>query len=318
MVVAIVCGLTAAYATSQVISNKQENTEETVQYLVAKKKIDMGTLVKTPEELFDIKTVKKGDEPKNALTKFEDVKDHRLNRQLSIDYHVTPDDLFDKNSDTMAVNITPGMRAFGIKTSAETSVGGFVLPHSHVDIIAIIRGKDNKSIAKTLWQNVLVLAVDATDRRPDDKTSIVASVVTVEVTPTQAEEMTAITEQGAQLRLSLRGYSDEEKVQSAGVKAEDLTSRTGSRPEDLVRSDDDSTGKPKAPAWVPQIPDVPVNPQPAVIVKEEPKPEAPFVMTIYNADQVTKYSYPKDGPVQVEKSATEREPRRPAANGSVK
>jgi Flp pilus assembly protein CpaB len=282
----------------------------------------MGTLVKEPEKLFVMKTVRKGDEPKNALKAFEDVKDHRLNKQLSADYHVTPDDLLDK---TAGMDLPKGMRGVAIKTTMDTAVSGFVLPHSHVDIIANLREKSGKMVSKTLWQNVLVLAVDQQQQRPDDKAAFVGATVTVEVTPVQAEELDTVVSNGGTLRLTLRGFQDEDKVTTQGASAEALIGKGATRPEDVIPPEEKettSTTRAKAPVWIPIIPDVPATPAPTVtatappvpaaapVVKEEPKKES-FTLTIYNGDSASKHIFTEGAPPTVEKSQPDA-PRKPS------
>jgi pilus assembly protein CpaB len=308
MMVAIVCGLAASYMTSKLIDQKKEGEDEQVGYLVAKQKIEMGTLIKEPDKLFELKTVRKGDEPKNAVKTFEEIKDHRLNKQLSADYHVTADDLLDKSTDSMTSNIQKGMRGFAIKTTIDSGVAGFVLPHSRVDIIASMREKSGKTVSKTLWQNVLVMAVDTMQSRPDDKNAFVGSTVTVEVTPAMAEEMDSVVVNGGTLRLTLRGFQDEEKVTTRGANVESLSQQGSQRPED-VASKEDEPGRKPVPSFIPLIPDVPAvtvapppQPQPQpVVAKEEPKP-ASFTMTIFNGESQSKHVFQEGAPVVVEKS----------------
>ena len=149
MMVAIACGLAAAYMTSQLLGPKASNDDEQVQYLVAARKLEMGKLITEPEKDFTIKEVPKGKEPKFALVKFEDLKNHRLNKSVGLDQHVTADDLLDKEKDLFTGNLAKGMRAFTIKVNIDTAGGGFVLPQSRVDIMAVTL-ENGVAYAKTL------------------------------------------------------------------------------------------------------------------------------------------------------------------------
>jgi hypothetical protein len=154
---------------------------------------------------------------------------------------------------------------------------------------------------------VLVMAVDTMQSRPDDKNAFVGSTVTVEVTPAQAEEMDSVVANGGTLRLTLRGFQDEEKVTTRGANVEALSQQGSQRPEDLIVKDDEGARKP-VPAFMPVIPDVPpavaavAPPTPApAVAKEEPKP-ATFTMVIFNGEQQSKHVFQEGAPVVVEKS----------------
>jgi pilus assembly protein CpaB len=322
MMVAIACGLAAAYMTSQLLGPKASNDDEQVQYLVAARKLEMGKLITEPEKDFTIKEVPKGKEPKFALVKFEDLKNHRLNKSVGLDQHVTADDLLDKEKDLFTGNLAKGMRAFTIKVNIDTAGGGFVLPQSRVDIMAVTL-ENGVAYAKTLWQNVLVLAVDTNERRPDDKNSIVASTVTVEVTQKQAEQMATVLGLSGMLRLTLRPWGDEEKVSATGESSKSLALRAASRPEDEVQSEDDG-GHAHRLAVMPKVPDAPApttptTPAPVQTVKEEPKGPPPFVQTIFNSALATKVVYSEDASMmEVQKSQPDGmpKPKLGDANGS--
>jgi pilus assembly protein CpaB len=109
----------------------------------------------------------------------------------------------------MAATLGAGMRAVSITISADSSAGGFVLPNDRVDVI-LTRRPDNNSprgFAKTILSNLRVLAVDQTFRQDKDTRTVVGKTATVEVTPEQAETLSAAGTSG-QLSLSLRPLSD--------------------------------------------------------------------------------------------------------------
>jgi len=141
--------------------------------------------------------------------------------------------------------IPQGMRAFSIRVSEVSSVGGLVLPGDLVDIIAIFdEGVVGFDKAVTLLQNIEVLAVaqaaqeaippaatdeaeeeaeaDGTEEvaatrslglRPEDvEANPSARTVTLAVTPEQAQ-LLALTQARGELALSLRSYGDEAEVQ---------------------------------------------------------------------------------------------------------
>src|SRR5947209_18885435 len=113
-----------------------------------------------------------------------------MNKPLSGEQFVTPDDLASKEQECLFGSMQRGKRGFAIKVDAASSVGGFVLPHSRVDIVSVVQRNENETYSKIILQNILVLAVDTSSTRPDDKQAVIANTVTVQVTTQQAEVLT--------------------------------------------------------------------------------------------------------------------------------
>jgi pilus assembly protein CpaB len=287
MVVAIACGLVASYMTSRVIADRSDKpTDEKVTVLVARKNIPMGTLVKDPEQWFEEKQFTKGEEPKKAIRSFDELKDKRLNKPLSAEQFVTPDDMASKEQDGLAQFMQKGKRAFALKVDAASQVGGFVLPHSRVDIVSIVRRNENETYSKIILQDILVLAVDTSSTRPDDKQAVIANTVTVQVTPQQAEVLSLAQELGS-LKLILRAYGDEEKVTTAGTRPKEITQSGNDRGEgqdDVIEGS--SRGRPLN---LDKIPALPKEIKTGSVAEVKPV-EAPktHTLTIYNGDAVTR------------------------------
>jgi pilus assembly protein CpaB len=319
MVVAIACGLVASYLTSRVIAERGEEKEiEKVAVLVAKKNITMGTLIKEPEKFFEQKPFTKGEEPKRALRDFEEVKGHRLNKSLTAEQFVTGEDLIDKEKD---LPLEKGMRAVALNVNAQSMVGGFVLPLSHIDIVSVIPEPNGETKSRTILQNVLVLAVDQIASRDNDKTAYVANTVTVQVTPEQAQQL-ALAQRLGTIQLCLRSFDDDKKVQTQTVSNKDLLNPRG----DGTKADDDvlisdETSRPKTPSYVPKVPDVPPAPATtAPVVEAKPEPPPPpkvHTLTIYNGQSVTKavFTLGKEGEddgTRIEKSQPDVPALKPA------
>jgi pilus assembly protein CpaB len=239
MFVAIGCGLVASYMTSRVIAERNPPADqEKVTVLVAKKNVSIGTLLKDPEDLFEEKAFTKGEEPKKAIRTFDELREHRLNKPITAEQFVTADDLSNKDDNLTGV-LPPGMRAVAIKVDATTSVSGFVTPNSRVDIISTVRRNDSDTVTKILLQNVLVLAVDSQKAVDPDKPAFVGQNVTVAVTPKQAETLALAGELGT-LRLALRGWGDDKRVNTAGTSPKNMYRSEGAgRTEDEQTTDED-------------------------------------------------------------------------------
>jgi Flp pilus assembly protein CpaB len=214
MVVAVVCGLGASYMTSRLLAERDEKPPEPpppekVTILVAKTKLPMHMAVgNDPEKYFAEKTLVKDGVPEGALTK-EDLpklKKKWLKRSMVKDGHITLADLMDSNQGLS--QLPNGMRALGIRVNPETIAGGFAsLPGSHVDIIWTGRENGNGAIKSIrLLEDVIVLAADSQDAAGETK-AMVASVVTVALSPDDALKITEALATG-ELRLVLRNFED--------------------------------------------------------------------------------------------------------------
>lgn len=111
----------------------------------------------------------------------------------------------------LAAVLTPGMRAVGVKVSAERGAGGFILPNDRVDVIMTRKlGNDDSGAASframTVLRDVRVLAVDQTSQEEGDSKAIVGKTATLEMSPKQAE-IISLAEAMGDLTLSLRSLS---------------------------------------------------------------------------------------------------------------
>jgi pilus assembly protein CpaB len=126
---------------------------------------------------------------------------------------------------TLSSVIGATMRAVTLRVDDATGVAGFVLPNDRVDVLLTrIRPTGGKQTA-ILLQNIRVLAIDQVSRTPGEKQQVdkpmVAKVVTLEVSPVDAEKLT-LAQQIGTLNLALRNYTSVHEVQSKGFSAEDL------------------------------------------------------------------------------------------------
>ncbi|MGK6323244.1 Flp pilus assembly protein CpaB [Sphingomonas sp. DT-51] len=116
----------------------------------------------------------------------------------------------------LAAALGAGMRAVTVPVSAQTSVGGFVFPGDHIDLIltqSVDGGGDGPPLktSETVIRNLRVLATDqrTSDQKDEHGNTIVQtfSNVTVEATPKMAEQI-AVAQTIGTLSLSLRSIAD--------------------------------------------------------------------------------------------------------------
>jgi pilus assembly protein CpaB len=271
MVVAVGCGLVASYMTSRLLAERsaQPQAEAKVTVVVAKQKVSPMVLIKEPEKHFELREFPESVAPKKALKSLDDLKDQRLNKPLAEDAPVTADDMLNKEQVGLPAMLPQGTHAVAIKVNAESLVGGFVLPGSHVDVISTTRGQEAQS--QIILQDMLVLAVDANAVRDPNTQNILGSTVTLAAKPEEATKLALASALG-ELKLTLRGLGDTAHRRVPTAKAGDLSRPTrGSSTE----GDDSETQVVSAP---PPVPASLPTPPPAPKVeekKEEPREEPP-------------------------------------------
>ncbi len=113
----------------------------------------------------------------------------------------------------LAPVIPPGMRAVSVKVNEVVGVAGFVIPGMHVDVLVTGRlPKDDGSVTKTVLQDILVISAGQTIEPDARGQAINAPVVTLLVTPAQAEALTLASDWRIQLVLRNGGDRAVEKT----------------------------------------------------------------------------------------------------------
>ena len=117
----------------------------------------------------------------------------------------------------MAAILPTGMRAVSTEISAETGVGGFILPNDRVDVILSKRDKGPPNAdgtptpdiisSQVVLANIRVLAIDQAPKEKDGQNAVVGKTATLEVTPDDVEVL-AKSRQSGTLSLALRSIAD--------------------------------------------------------------------------------------------------------------
>lgn len=128
--------------------------------------------------------------------------------------------------------IPPGKRAMSVRVNEVIGVAGYVLPGTHVDVVvtASATSRTEDTTSKVVLSNVEVLAA-GTRLEQDSKDSkpMQVTVVTLLVTPDQAERLTLSSTEG-KIQLALRNPLDLESPETAGVKTGMLLGNVQQRP----------------------------------------------------------------------------------------
>jgi Flp pilus assembly protein CpaB len=216
MVVAIGCGLVAAFLTARLSGG---SGPEMVDVWVAKKEITVGTTLPSEEKeleglIMQMKMAKDSLPPDIVVSK-EDLKGKRVNRTLRQGNFFSPSDISADNG----IKLPEGMRQVAIRTDVVKGAGGFVEAGKKVDIILVEALPNGKKKSGVILQNVLILAADNASRPAEGQGVGRAQLTSVSlaVTPKQSQVL-LLAEARGELKLQLRDET------SKDISDGDLTS----------------------------------------------------------------------------------------------
>ena len=118
--------------------------------------------------------------------------------------------------------IPPGMRAVSVRVNDTTSVSGFVLPGTRVDVLLTGNPQgSNEQQTTTVLENVAVLATGTRMERNAAGEPQSSPVVTLLLSPDDVQRLTLATSQG-HIQLALRNPLDTKQEDIAAVRANSL------------------------------------------------------------------------------------------------
>lgn len=165
------------------------------------------TVVHVPADLF----------PKGGFGKPEEVVDRPVISNILAEEPIVEGRLAARGSGSgLAPMIPTGMRAVSVRVNDVVGVAGFVLPGMRVDVLVTGRPPDyNGSVTQTVLQNIIVLSAGQTIQPEPKGQAINTPVVTLMVTPEQAEILTLANGEG-KIQLVLRNTTDQTVEKTPG------------------------------------------------------------------------------------------------------
>lgn len=129
----------------------------------------------------------------------------------------------------LAITIPEGMRAVSVEVDKVIGVAGFVLPGTRVDVLAtVMPGTDRRqTTTRIILQNVRALAADQAYQQDINGEPRPVTVVTLLVTPDEAEALTLASTEG-RIQLALRNTLDSQAVDTRGRQITSLVVGGGS------------------------------------------------------------------------------------------
>jgi pilus assembly protein CpaB len=237
--------------------------------LVAAEPLEMGAVIKAES----VKSIRMPEPliPRGSFSKKEDVLDRPVISSIQADEPIVEARLAVRGSGGgVAPLIPPGMRAISVRVNEVVGVAGFVLPGMRVDVLVTGRppgGED--TMTTTVLQNISVLSVGQTLQVDAKSQSIKAPVVTLLVTPLQAEVLTLADNQG-RIQLVLRNSTDHQPAPTPGWQVSQLYGQARRETAAIPRTPPPAAPRPRVEprpvAVLPPPARVPENPTDSILV----------------------------------------------------
>ena len=160
--------------------------------------------------------------PANAISNPDDVIGRGLILPVIQNEPILPMKLASKEAGAgLPPAIPPGLRAVSVRVNEVIGVAGYVLPGTHVDVVATVSPTQQQGdmTSKVILTNVLVLAAGTKIERgdPDKNKPMPVSVVTLLVDPEEAERLTLASTEG-KIQLALRNPLDKATPVTRGIR----------------------------------------------------------------------------------------------------
>jgi pilus assembly protein CpaB len=123
----------------------------------------------------------------------------------------------------LSITIPEGMRAVSVRVDEVVGVAGFVLPGTRVDVLVTVVPTSDRmqTITRTILTNIRTLAADQRYQQDIDGEPRYVTVVTLLVTPEQAETLTLAATEG-RIQLALRNALDSDETVTQGRRIASL------------------------------------------------------------------------------------------------
>jgi pilus assembly protein CpaB len=251
---AVLCGILGVVLITRYLANVQAYTRDLASVVVAKVDIPLGEKITADQVI--LASIPNGSTPEGAFKKLDQVIGRVAIIPLGVRETITSNKLAPAGiGGGLPAVIPEGYRAMTVKVDDVVGVSGFIMPGSHVDIVAVITpqsrdGYNGDPISKIVLQNIKVLATGPKIDSPENQrepNSVKA--VTLQVTPEEAEKLALAANQGS-LQLVMRNYSDRDDSDTNGASKEGLL--VGYKPTTVASVKVEKPADPATPAPAPK------------------------------------------------------------------
>ena len=217
IVVAIMLGLSAAFGVYRYLNQTQEQVKKLTEkrsVVIARKELSAGTRIKRTQ--LAIKQLPIQSVPPEYPSSPDKLLGRIVKSTVEKGGLINESKLVAQGAAAgLAVLIPEGKRAVTIKVNDASGVAGFITPGDHVDVLSIYKSstsgeQEEKTYSKTIFQNILVLAVGDKLYDPNalsDPAAMITEQITIALDPQDTEKATLASFK-SHLYLSLRPSGD--------------------------------------------------------------------------------------------------------------
>jgi len=221
LAIAVLAGGGLAYGTYNLMQNQPVRTvaAPTQPVVVAAADLSLGAALK--KEDLQVISFPAGQAPAGSFAQPKDILERGLIVSVVKHEPILEAKLAPKEAGAGLPPVIPdGMRAVSVRVNEVIGVAGYVLPGTHVDVIATASptAQATDTTSKVVLANVLVLTAGTRiEQDQKDGKPVQVTVVTMAVTPEQAERLALASTEG-KIQLALRNPLDQSTPATPGIK----------------------------------------------------------------------------------------------------
>jgi len=219
LIIASAIGLVALFIASIMV--KEDDTSKAALVVASSEKITIGTPIS--ESQLKLIRLPKGAAPVGVKDTVESLVGRVPKVEIAPGEIILESMLYSPNSSAgLAFAISPGKRAMSMNVNEVTEVAGFVSPGAYVDVLFSSKDDSGRFSSRIIMQRILVLAVAQDRTGSDEAKPKLATSVTLEVTPQQAEVLDAARMAGS-ISLVLRNQTEGSGVEQSDTQTQTTT-----------------------------------------------------------------------------------------------
>jgi pilus assembly protein CpaB len=221
LALAVLAGGGLAYGTYNMMQNKPVQTVKTATQPVVVAAADLSLGAEIKAEDLKVLAFPAGQAPDGAFAQPQEIVGRGLIVPVVKGEPILPSKIAAKEAGAGLPPVIPdGMRAVSVRVNEVIGVAGYVLPGTRVDVIASMSptSKTEDMTSKVVLANVLTLTAGTRiEQDQKDGKPVQVTVVTVAVTPEQAERLALAATEG-KIQLALRNPLDQSAPATPGIR----------------------------------------------------------------------------------------------------
>jgi pilus assembly protein CpaB len=221
LAIAVLAGGGLAYGTYNMMQNQPVKKVATTTQPVVVAAADLSIGAELKAEDLKVLNFPAGQAPEGSFAQAQEIVGRGLIVSVVKGEPILPPKLASKEAGAGLPPVIPdGMRAVSVRVNEVIGVAGYVLPGTHVDVIATASptNQATDTTSKVVLANVLTLTAGTRiEQDQKDGKAVQVTVVTLAVTPEQAERLALASTEG-KIQLALRNPLDQSAPATPGIK----------------------------------------------------------------------------------------------------